>query len=195
MIVNVRGTSGAGKSTIVYKIINQFAAVPITANQNAPEKPKDIFGYKMILPSGQHLYVPGKYLTACGGCDTVKTQDEVCDRVRVMSKWGHVLFEGLLISHLFSRYRDLDKELRLSAPVGYGTGYLWAFLDTPLDRCLSQVAARRVAAGKEAAFNQTNTRQKWDDMRRVFKKCTAANLNVRWIPVDSAVEEVLSCFL
>ena len=119
--------------------------------------------------------------------------------MRCYAPLGHVIFEGLLISHLFSRYAMLDREL-----FAQGIPFVWAFLDTPLEICLDRVRARREARGTETPLNVKNTTDKWHDMRRVFKKCTQgyesdwkkvigykiAKLDARWVGHENAVEEV-----
>jgi hypothetical protein len=136
-----------------------------------------------------NLYVVGPYTTQCGGCDAVKTQDECCNSVRTFASQGDVVFEGLLISHIFDRYHKLDHEMADK----YSQHTIWAFLDTPLEVCLDRVRSRRNAraalTGKPVKeFNEKNTRDKWHDSLRGFEKCQAAKLDARWLPYTDAVE-------
>lgn len=178
-ILNIRGTSGSGKSTAVRALFDETTLSLRNGNK--------VENYH--TPS-RNLYTIGRYETACGGCDAVKTQDEVCDRVRTFAQQGHVIFEGLLISHLFSRYHALDREL-----TALGHRYVWLFLDTPLEDCLTRVNARRTAKGVTDPVNPQNTTQKWHDARRVFKKCQDAGLDARWVSNDTVVKEMLSCLV
>lgn len=183
LILNIRGTSGSGKSYIVHKLMQ---------DASGSAKILDVVGktiaHRLQFEEGSKpLHVLGKYDVKCGGCDTIKTQDQVCDLVKRFSAEGEVVFEGLLISHLYSRYFKLDSQLS-----AIGHKYIWAFLDTPLELCLERVNKRRRERGQLGDVNPKNTTQKWHDMRRVYKKCIDASLDARWIEYESAYEEVLS---
>lgn len=172
MIINIRGTSGSGKSTVVRSIMAMGAASPIGDNEKKPD------GYIVQIPSlDRNVCVVGPYVTACGGCDQISTQDEICDRIRAYSTLGHVLVEGLLMSHSFARYAALDREL-----FEKGQHCIWAFLDTPLDVCLDRVRwrreERRAAKGGEfKELNVKNTTDKWNDNRVVYERFGAGRKN------------------
>ena len=183
MIINIRGTSGSGKTTAIRGVMH--VATLCNPLAGTPKKPN---AYQLDVPGvDRPVFIIGSYENVCGGCDAIPTQDAVCDFVRHYAPRGHVLFEGLLISHLFSRYQTLDREHH-----ALGIPYIWAFLDTPLDLCLKRVADRREARGASRDFNPTNTTQKWHDMRRVFVKAMAAGLDVRWLSHQNPDDEVLS---
>lgn len=186
MIINIRGTSGSGKTTVVRGLMaaaqtEQLFADDSRGNLFGPVHPE---AYALHGISSRPTYLIGSYEQVCGGCDSISTQDGICDRVRKYAALGHVVFEGLLLSHLYGRYEALDREL--------GQPYVWAFLDTPLEVCLDRVRARRIARGVTKELNPTNTTQKWGDMRRVAAKAKHAELDVRWLDHNKAVEEVLS---
>jgi hypothetical protein len=182
MIINPRGTSGSGKTTIIRGIMDHYPAViPIFDNENQ-RKP---IGYQLTShPDIKSTYVVGSYENVCGGCDSIKTQDEICDRVRRFAPLGHVLVEGLLMSHSFSRYRALALELK---PI---TDYVFAFLDTPLPLCIERIQSRRDARGATTPLNTTNTTQKWHDNRRVFQKLKESGMDARWLDHTNPVEIV-----
>lgn len=180
MIINVRGTSGSGKTTVVRGLM-------ALAAQTFPlgEKLKKPDAYVLTLDRvAQPLHIIGSYENVCGGCDGIPTQDDICNRVRRYSAQGHVVMEGLLMSHLFGRYQALDRELQ---PIPY----IWAFLDTPLELCLERVTQRRLARGNDKPLDPTNTSAKWHDMRRVFAKCQAAGLDARWVDHTDPVPQVM----
>ena len=135
MIINIRGTNGSGKTWTVRQLINAYAATPIMCG-------KYIEGYQC---GGAR--VVGRYDRPSGGCDAIKTQDEVCNLVRSYSAHGPVIFEGLLVSGIFDRYRKLSSEY---------IDYRWVFLNTPLDICLGNISARRMQVGKSKEFDPVN---------------------------------------
>ena len=83
MIINIRGTSGSGKSTVVYELMEEFG--------ESQMKFKGKTEAHCIQTKWGKVYAIGRYETACGGCDGVPTQDEVCRLVRKYSKKGHVI--------------------------------------------------------------------------------------------------------
>jgi thymidylate kinase len=190
MIINIRGTSGSGKSSLVRDLMSAAEDTEPIQPSAYPYTGKQVIGYGLDgldTFDQRDVHVVGRYETPCGGCDGIKTQDEVCQRVRRMSRMGHVVFEGLLISHIYGRYKALHEEL--ATP---NQPYLWFFLDTPLDICLSRVQARRASAGNDKPLDPTNTTQKWLDARRVFAKAEQDGLAPRWLnwerPLDAILE-------
>lgn len=192
MLLNIRGTSGSGKTTIVRGIMEKGTVAVLGDN---PKKPD---AYRVELPCGP-LFVIGSYENVCGGCDGIATQDEICDRVRMFIPHGHVLMEGLLMSHSFSRYAMLDRELAAT-----GVPSIWAFLDTPLEVCLNRVRVRREERGNLKPLNTKNTSDKWHANRSTFAKFVGgkandwklvkgyppAKLDARWLDHTRAVEQV-----
>lgn len=146
MIINIRGTSGSGKSTIIRSLMSMYAL----------KTPSRVDGRRQ--PSGYWLgseldpmvsYVPGHYETACGGCDTLPSYDTIFDMVRATSMIGqHVVFEGLLVSEETKRTLDLHQTV---GPV------LVIHLNTELDTCLDSIRQRRLARGDERELNPANT--------------------------------------
>lgn len=91
-----------------------------------------------------------------GGCDSIKTPEEVCRRIREFSKqYRHVVLEGLLVGKCFQRYADLADELGRKK-------YTFCFLDTPSDVSLERIRTRREKVGNKTPFNPKNF---WVDYR------------------------------
>ena len=140
MIINIRGTNGSGKSFIARTLIEQeetFLKRVRLCTREGPMGPEGgILAYS--LPRLK-LTIIGPYDTDCGGCDAIKTQDEVCAAVmEAAGRTKHVLYEGVIVSTLYSRYRALAEKLRErdKGPV------IWAYMDTPLDLCLTRIQNR-----------------------------------------------------
>lgn len=131
MLINLRGTSGSGKSTIVREIMKLYPS-------KSPVKIKDRkqpIGYILSRPEGKDLAVLGHYETDCGGCDTITSLDDIFKHVRWAADQGYdVLFEGLLISAEVNRTTELATDGYQLIVVG---------LDTPLEVCLASVNQRR----------------------------------------------------
>lgn len=189
MIINLRGTNGSGKSTIAKAILERpdsyMSPVVLGAYETPKGKTRVVDGYKSVLNFGEHLIiVVGPYRTNCGGCDAIKTQDLVCDAVRrAVSIGQNVLFEGVIVSTLYDRYRKLSQELR-----ALGHGYIWAYLDTPLELCLQRIQLRN--GGKPIKTSLVENKVK--AIRSTRHKAESAGEDVRTIHHDKAVEEVMS---
>jgi hypothetical protein len=92
MLINLRGTSGSGKSTIVRNLMTQCGCKPIhgALGLHLPE------AYLLMLP--HPVYVIGPYTTPCGGCDRILPFALVPRLIKQYSQRGHVILEGLLMS-------------------------------------------------------------------------------------------------
>ena len=64
-IINVRGTNGSGKSTLVRSLMDNLGVVsPIVG---VGPQSKRVWAYLLH----NHVFVCGRYETACGGADTI----------------------------------------------------------------------------------------------------------------------------
>lgn len=170
MIVNIRGTNGSGKSTLVRQAMERFGRVPLY-NDLGKE-------YAYEVP-GLEGYVVGKYVTACGGCDAVKTQAEAKGLVSEFAVKGNVIFEGVLISTIFGPWLEFSRQ---------NGGMLWAFLDTPYDVCLQRIQIRN--GGKPVKEDQVLS--KWETMRRVATKAKEAGEQVVWLDYREPLPALLA---
>ncbi len=154
LVVNVRGGSGTGKTTVMREFLKQphqtLKGPRVTSGR------EEVKGY-MIDCSAWGIKLPvflvGSYEVVCGGTDSIYTQAEVGDRVaQAYDTGGHVLAEGLLMSkigpggHISNRLRDIG-----------GEDCWFMFLDTPDDVCIARVLQRRKDAGNEAPFDVKKT--------------------------------------
>lgn len=159
MIINIRGTSGSGKSTAVRKVM-EFA--PIIEPEYI-EGRKTPYFYRLRWP-GCVISVPGSYISQCGGSDTIKTYDQLFEIVRSEHEQGHhVLFEGLLVAHDKKRCTELWDWL------GRKPGsFAIIEIAEPLEVCLSSVEERRRNRPKPPTtpFNPANTIRRYEEVKR-----------------------------
>ncbi|HEX2135464.1 MAG TPA: hypothetical protein VHG30_06085 [Microvirga sp.] len=138
VIINPRGTSGAGKTELVRRIMALYRTR--TGSDVAPvyregrERP---ICYRLRHPlGGRPLAVLGHYEVTSGGCDTIGGVDEAFWLASQHAARGHdVLFEGLAIS------REVDR----SAALAEVHGLHILHLGTPLEECIRNVVRRRRA--------------------------------------------------
>jgi hypothetical protein len=137
MIIQIRGTSGSGKSTVMRRVM-EGAGTWIAHNQEGRKRPlyytcNDLKGVAVL----------GHYESACGGCDTVGSAREVFELILSLPQYT-ILCEGLLLSEDVKWSSQL-KDLHV------------LFLTTPLEQCLTQIKQRRTEAGNEKPLNPENT--------------------------------------
>jgi len=133
---------------------------------------------KVIAEMCHHDMIPvyfiGAYTNVCGGCDTIPTQDMACSLVRHFSQFGHVIFEGLLMSHLFARYAALYEELCEENNIPF----IFAYMDTPLEICIERVKERRLEKGNTKELNPQNTISHYHATWKTFEKFDDAGIGV-----------------
>lgn len=146
MILNLRGTSGSGKSSVAYEILNKFPHKIV--DLGLTKKPPS--GYLVSITKQRPLFIVGPYSTPCGGCDALPSgMEEVEAMIEKYHVRHHVFLEGLLMSGYYGNFGRWSER--------YGNDFIFAFLNTPLEVCLDRVAARRKARGDTRPLNPTNT--------------------------------------
>jgi hypothetical protein len=183
MIFNIRGTNGSGKSTIVRAYMSTLNELePVTE----VEKGKAI-GYKGYNKTGNTVSIVGRYETDCGGCDTIKTQDLVGERVKNAAHFGHAVFEGVIVGDIWGRWKAFADEYQQRT----GDMFIFAYLDTPLELCIERVSQRRRKAGKDPyEFNTALVEQKYNNAKRQLEKAQREGANWLVLSHDKAVEEM-----
>lgn len=158
---------------------------------------KQPIGYILTKAMHRPLALVGHYETACGGCDTITSMDDIYKNVSQAAAVGmDVLFEGLLISadanRLIALHQDMTKLALATVRV--------IALDTPLELCLQSVNARRLAdaeaKGKpyKGDVNPKNTTSKFSGVKSSMRRIEAAGVPCSWESRDSALELILKEF-
>lgn len=178
MIIQIRGTSGSGKSTIVRRVMEMF-----------PERePQFIDGRKQpilyVLRNGfsPPLVVLGHYESPCGGCDTLESFDEVFSLAEAAHEGGYnVLMEGVLM------YCEIPRTLGFHL-LGYPQHII--ALDTDLQTCVAGVNARRLERGNLEPVNPANTATKHRGTVTTVKALAALGVPVVWESRDAAFNSI-----
>jgi hypothetical protein len=144
-VLNLRGTSGSGKSYIVKSLMALYDSVE---PEMVPGQRKQPLAYLCHRSDGASLYVVGHYETACGGCDTISKEllidgeqrnglELVYYLINRAIAAGHdVIFEGLIVASDKTRCIDLKRRSNLMV-IG---------LSTPLDECVKSIQGTDSAA-------------------------------------------------
>lgn len=185
VIINVRGTSGAGKTTLINEILGQY---PVKTPVVIPGRKQPLY-YILSGREGQpDLALLGHYESPCGGCDTIGkwipdiTPPRIIDGEepnsyhltfglvrKFIAEGKDVVFEGLLLSgdvrHTKALYTD-------------GLALQVVCINIPVDDCIASVKARRTAAGNTKEFNEKNTRDKHTLLQKCITKLREAGVKV-----------------
>jgi len=155
MIINIRGTSGSGKSFLVRHIMSLYSnKEPVRV-----EDRKQPLYYIMRNGEGTpELAVLGHYESPCGGCDTITKIDTTYQLIQEQIALGrNVLFEGLLLTNEINRTKELP-DCRV------------VFIEETIETCLAGVNARRQARGEMEPVPTKNTTAKHSQAKRAAQR-------------------------
>lgn len=176
MIIQIRGTSGSGKSTIVKELMKQYQWTPIyETGRKLP------IGYEAPHKQGK-IIVLGHYEPSakCGGLDTIKNGLDHIDKLyRSLGATDNtvILSEGLFQSYEFNRTILLDT-VRV------------VFLTTSIEECLERVRRRRVENGNLSPLNEHQTRSKFRSVELCRQRLINAGIDCRRMSQDQATKAV-----
>lgn len=167
MILQVRGTSGSGKSYVVREFMRGFKWKPLVLK--GKRKPLLYF-----LQEDVRVQVFGHYETECGGGDLIGSTPEI---VAVLEEYNPSvgIVEGLLLSEDVIHTVEMDNPICL-------------FLTTPLERCLEQVQRRqegRVIKNPDRVVEKLHKR--YHAIERVRKRLIEADVYCKKITVEQAI--------
>lgn len=175
MIIQVRGTSGSGKSTVMRAVMERIGGPWKGIKAEGRKKPL----YYKLDKAHPQIVVLGHYESACGGCDTIGSAAQVYELtttlVGALGRAGKyvILQEGLLLSE------DVKWTTQLPNPQV-------VFLNTPLQRCLSQIKGRRREAGNEKPLNEANTTNRVTVIERARTKLIDAGVSTKRCTPEAA---------
>ena len=180
MIVQIRGTSGSGKTTVMRKIMEGLGHW----------SPEHIEGRKQPWLSRSYhgtdptnIVVLGHYESACGGCDNIGSAPQVYDCIKGEANADIFLTEGLLWSE------DVNWTVKL-VEEGYDVKPL--FLTTPLAQCIEWILKRRAEAGNTKPFNSKITVRRHRTVERARQRFLAQNVNCFRVSPNQAAKTVLN---
>ena len=190
-IVNIRGTNGSGKSSLVCQLMEYLGTSDPFKFDGKPA------GYRFTRPDGQRIFVLGKYTTACGGLDSSFSYKGAADDVilclDLLAEKGDVVCEGVIAmsSYGFARLSNLATSQEQK-----GNHVIFALLDTPLEVCIQRTEARRAEkaakSGKVAKpFNPDNLIDKFHSTHKDQKRLADAGYDCRMLSYQDPLPTLL----
>ncbi len=188
MIINIKGTSGTGKSTIVREVVRRYHH-KVDHFREGRKQPI----YTVHYPDDEHRDEPsglvplvtlGHYNTPCGGCDTISKQEDIFRIVREQQRAGRdVLYEGLLVSGEVANTARLHLD---------GMPLEVIALDVPVEVCIASVNERRWAKSPDKPpVKPDNTIAKHRGVQLAMKRLGADGVSCTWASRDGALSLVL----
>lgn len=149
MILQIRATSGGGKTTLARYLFLLADCKPFEVQKTAR-------GEKVLLNKGRWrgypFYVVGPYdNNGTGGCDRISKVEDVIALVDKVARPSHsasgdhkaiVCFEGLLLAHSWGAMGEHVHE-------HFGDRYINGFIGTTMEQCYANVLKRRARAGAD----------------------------------------------
>lgn len=182
MIINVSGSNGSGKSTIVKTAMSWFdRAEPLMVpNRKRP------CAYTCVRKGGRKLFVLGHYETSCGGCDTLaglfpeKMLTNIYSWIRsAYSEEVDILYEGLIVESDVRRVVELKED---------GFPVVVLSIDISLEKCIEAVVERRHERGNFAEFNPKNVISKYRHCMRRRQRFIDAGVRTEVLTREKCIE-------
>lgn len=175
MIINLRGTSGSGKTTIVQKIM----ALYDTKEEVRQEGRRYPIAYHCEKEGHKTLAVVGHYESTSGGCDSVPSLDMVYNLIRIANQLEmDVIYEGVMVSGEYQRCLQLRRDHLPLVVIR---------LSTSLNDCLDAIRRRRLEKGNVKEFNPARTIRRDKEVRSMTSKLESGGVAVYHLDRDAAL--------
>lgn len=190
MIIQIKGTSGAGKTTLVKRFMQSVNSFGFT--EGYIEGRRQPLYYTLNQDNGKSIVILGHYEAPTGGCDNIKSIDQIFELVEDFHKLGcHVIFERLMITNDRNRIEALSNK--------YPGAVKLLCLNTPLEECKRSIEQRRLDAYNAKKnppplkpANHKNTEAKYNQFQRTLEICKARkSLTVLEVDRDQALIKIL----
>jgi hypothetical protein len=181
-IINIRGGKGSGKTHLMQRLMEKFGATPLIGTDGR------VWAYQVHWEP--EFYILGRYDSPIGGCDVIRSMDQVQASVLNLANKGHVLFEGLLISTMSSRWIKMVN----SCP---DFKFIFATFKTPLEKCIKRVAERERELGNTSKnpVNIEHITAKYLAVQAAHLKLQSAGMDTRLMPSSYTVNTIVNWLL
>lgn len=193
MILNIRGSSCSGKSTNVYRLLQEYPSVEVWERVGWNKAKPRCVGH--LVAGG--LFVVGPYLSTAktGGLDMLmpaRTELVTLWLERNMTQYPHVIFESMMASLAIGRYHELRK--RLDAQLGVTNSITFAFMDTPLEVCRQRILSRNGGRGPtgKGINEEATVDHQWHRVRQIKQRLLEKGEHCYDLNYEQSYEQVVS---
>lgn len=193
LVINPRGTSGAGKTWLVREVMRAYChdgAKAVSLRRDGRSRP---MGCQLFhLGGGRPLAIVGHYEATRGGTDTISEADgglgEALRLTDALAAGGNdVLLEGLQLSG------DVEGTAALArAQRARGSALHVLCLDVPLERCVRNVVARRRAGRDALPAIEHTARAGHAALMAACEALRHMEADVEWLDVPAAIRRTLA---
>lgn len=176
IVVKLGGTNGSGKTSIARAIL-EMGTKHGDPYPQYNEKGTKVMA-NLVTVDGKQWAILGSYVNVCGGMDTIS--DKV-DRLALIEEYlkrtdiDVLFFEGLITGKTYGAIGEISER-------PWDT-WLYAFMDTPFEECVSRVRRRRREKGNEAPFDAERTmRPTYKSVKAVALRAATAGHAVHHVP-------------
>lgn len=171
MIFNLRGSGGAGKTTVYRHLVDNY----LVRELYAPNFRTHLAHKPVVFELRGNLYMLGRYAT---GTDALRNEP-IKNLIRGFTQLGHVFVENVLISGNVATWRELREELGCPR-------WIWATLDTPEDECIRRIYQRN--GGK--VIKEYEQRLQWRRVQRRHEQLVGLGEEAIRVNHTRAIEHV-----
>jgi hypothetical protein len=193
LVINPRGTSGAGKTWLVREVMAAYrrgGSEPSAIMRQGRSRP---IGWRLSHPTGgRTLCVVGDYQGARGGTDTIPLTDGGLDEAfRIAASEAraghHVLLEGYQLSGEHDRTVELAHMQR-----SRGQALHVLCLDVPLSRCVENLVRRRRAGHAARPAIERTAQAGQDALAHACFLLSQARVRAEWLDPAAALRRTLA---
>ena len=149
--VKIGGTNGSGKTCLARAFMKLWDFKPecFTGKTKVAQYVARVKPGQPLSKLFNKVVVLGSYETVCGGMDTINDKNILRPLVEQYctnkDKRTLVFLEGLLVGGTYGYLGELSERSKVP--------WLYGFMDTPYDVCVSRVEARRLERGNDKPFD------------------------------------------
>lgn len=179
MMINLRGTSGSGKTTAVNKLLSMSQKQEDIFIEGRKQPIATLFGLDDL-----YFAVLGHYNTPCGGCDTINKLDQVFELYdELKDKVDFVLAEGKILGEDTKRTLVRNDEVVILQ------------LTTAIPDCYEGVYNRRIARGQPEDKARQKPKKLEKDAGGIASACrrlAAQGVEVIQVSRENIVETIIT---